>query len=145
MANTPSRVKPSKGGVQNRAAIDNETVKALLFINGGGAVALLAMFSTVFKEPVYRSFAVSILVAVLLMMIGLVCAVVHNIFRRKCSKRFEKFDMKPPPGTLWGRQLKSPRVCVISRILRNASIAAFFCAGACVAITGLVSLLGTPS
>ena len=90
MANTPSRVKPSKGGVQNRAAIDNETVKALLFINGGGAVALLAMFSTVIKEPVYRSFAISILVAVLLLMIGLVCAVIHNIFRREMFQKIRE-------------------------------------------------------
>jgi hypothetical protein len=72
-------------GVEIRSQIDTETVRALLLINGGGAIALLTLFTSLIGKQEYRQLALFILIGVLLLMVGLVCAVLHNRFRRKCS------------------------------------------------------------
>jgi hypothetical protein len=40
-------------GVELRAQIDAETVKALLYMHGGASIALLAFLPSVFEKPVF--------------------------------------------------------------------------------------------
>src|SRR5436305_11223940 len=68
-------------GVEIRSVIDAETVKALLLINGGGAVALLTIFSSVIKEDKYRPLASAILAGILVLMFGLFFTILHNVLR----------------------------------------------------------------
>jgi hypothetical protein len=76
----------------------------------------------------------------LLLMVGLVCAVLHNRFRRKCSLEYDQHNMSPPPGKLFGFSLSKPTVCWISERLMHFSIVCFFIAGSFVAIAGIVTL-----
>lgn len=127
-------------GVERRSQIDTETVKALLLINGGGAIALLTLLPSILDKPGFKGLATSILVGVLILMVGLVCAVVHNQLRRRCSLHYEQHKMRPPKGRLLGITLWEPTVCCVSWTLMWISIGAFFVAGSFVAICGIVTL-----
>lgn len=127
-------------GVELRAQMDTETVRALLLINGGGAIALLTLLSSVLGKPDYVDLAHAILCGVLVFMLGLVFAVIHNRLRRKCSLLFELHHMRPPKGRLLGIELSQPTVCWVSEKFMWLSIAAFIFAGAIVAIVGLVTI-----
>jgi hypothetical protein len=109
-----------------------------LLINGGGAVALLALLPNFLdrKHP-NHAIAVAILSGVVLLMFGLAFAVIHNHLRRKCSLASE---LKRAPGRIFGRQLKRPLVCFLSDGFMWSSIATFVSAGLLVAIVGLASL-----
>jgi hypothetical protein len=76
--------KPMSNGVNSRALIDTETVKGLLLINSGGAVALLSVFSALVGKEGFDPLLSSVLWAVAGMMVGLVCAILHNHYRRMC-------------------------------------------------------------
>lgn len=127
-------------GVERRSQIDTETVKALLLINGGGAIALLSLLPSILDKDGYERLAFTILIGVLILMFGLVCAVVHNRLRRKCSLHYDQHAMRPPKGRLFGFALWEPAVCCLSTAFMWISIAAFFLAGSYVAIGGIVTL-----
>ena len=71
---------------QTRAEIDNLTVKSLLTINGGGAVAILAFLPVVFEERGLEGLFPWILGSLLALIVGLGLAVLHNHLRRRCSE-----------------------------------------------------------
>jgi hypothetical protein len=127
-------------GVELRAQMDTETVRALLLINGGGAIALLTLLSSVLGKPDYVDLAHAILCGVLVFMLGLVFAVIHNRLRRKCSLLFEQHGMCPPKGRVLGIELSQPTVCWLSERFMWLSIAAFISAGVIVAVVGLVTI-----
>ncbi len=128
-------------GVERRSQIDTETVKALLLINGGGIVTLLGVFSQVLGKGGYEHLATVILVGVLILMFGLMCAVIHNRLRRECSLHYDQQNMRPPKGRLFGITLWEPTVCCISTIFMWLSIASFVVGGTYVAFRG-ISILG---
>ncbi|MCH9054180.1 MAG: hypothetical protein IIA72_24590 [Proteobacteria bacterium] len=127
-------------GVDRRAQIDTETVKALLLINGGGAIALLSLLPSILDKDGYERLAYSIFMGVLFLMFGLVFAVIHNRLRRKCSLHYDQHKMKPPKGRLFGIVLWGPTVCCISTVFMWISIGAFFLGGLFVAINGIITL-----
>lgn len=125
-------------GVERRSQIDTETVKALLLINGGGALALLTLFPHILGKPGYEKLASAVLVGVLILIFGLLCAVIHNRLRRICSLHYEHHKMRPPKGRFLGFVLWEPTVCCISTACMWSSIAAFVVAGSYVVIRGIV-------
>jgi small-conductance mechanosensitive channel len=127
-------------GVDRRSQIDTETVKALLLVNGGGAVALLTLFGSVLGKNGYEALARAILVGVLIFMLGLVFAIVHNHLRRKCSLHYDVHKMRPPAGRLLWLQLHEPTICVVSIMFMWLTIITFFLAGMWIAIYGIITL-----
>ena len=127
-------------GVQRRSQIDTEAVRSLLLINGGGAVALLTLLPAILGKDGYEPLAFAILVSLLIFMIGLTCAVIHNRLQRVCSLHYEIHNMRPPKGRLFGFKLREPTVCCVSIAFMWCSVGAFFLAGSSVAITGIVAL-----
>lgn len=118
-----------------RAQTDAETAKALLLINGGGAIALLSIFTAIVGksdfEPPLTALLWAVLWAVFGMMMGLVFAVAHNQKRRECSLYYEQHKMMPPTkGTS----------CLFCTVFLWVSLACFFLAGGGVAITGLANV-----
>ena len=126
--------------IDRRAQMDIETFKAVLLINGGGAVALLSVFSALVGKEGFEGLLRSILVAVFGMMAGLVCAIFYNYFRRKCSLHYELHKMAPPRGTFLGVPLPEPGVCFVGTLFLCASILCFMSAGGYVAYTGLTNM-----
>jgi len=127
-------------GIDRRAQMDIETFKAVLLINGGGAVALLSVFSALVGKEGFEGLLRSILVAVFAMMAGLVCAIFYNYFRRKCSLHYELHKMAPPRGTFLGVPLPEPSVCFVGTLFLCASVTCFMSAGSYVAYTGLANM-----
>ena len=64
-------------GLKIRAQIDADTVKGLLLVNGGAAVALLAFLPFVLSMPKFKALAYAILIGLLLFQASLVFAVLH--------------------------------------------------------------------
>lgn len=122
-------------GRETRAAIDTETVKGLLLINGGGAVALLAFLPGVLQKPEYESLSRAIIFAVFTFQIGLAAAVIHNRLRRKCSLEYAKKDVVP--CHVFGRTLREPCICHWSIGFMWLSIIAFLGAGLIVMYSAL--------
>ena len=125
-------------GVDRRSQIDTETLKALLVINGGGAIALLTLLPSMIGKTEYHEMTRAILFGLLSFMSGLFFAVVYNILRRKCSLLYEQQKMRAIPGHIFGIELPSPTVCFISSCSMWLSVAAFFFAGSYVAVRGLI-------
>jgi hypothetical protein len=124
-------------GVDRRALIDVETVKGLLLINGGGAVALLSVFTALVGKEGFEPLLSAVLWAVSGMMAGLVCAILHNHYRRQCSLHYELHKMSPPRGSFFGVPLPEPGVCFVGALFLWASVICFMSAGGYVAYTGL--------
>jgi hypothetical protein len=116
-------------GVEIRAQIDTESVKALLLVNGGGAVALLAFLPSVFSTTDLRPLAEPVTWALFAYQLGLFFAVLHNHWRRRCSLAYEAAVGKPPPCTVLGRALSEPCVCHRSWACMWLSALAFLVAG----------------
>lgn len=108
-------------GVKLRAEMDNQTAKAMLLLNGGGAAALLSFLSSVLSGKVPQ-LGLPIVVAAFLMCLGLLATVAHNINRRKCSLEYENYWSKgeQPP--------RKPKVCARSERLLTVSMAMFLAA-----------------
>lgn len=128
-------------GVEIRAAIDTENVKGLLLINGGGAVALLALLPTVLGKPEYTPLTKSILWGLLSCQVGLLSAVIHNRLRRVCSLVYEAAQANSPaypdPCRLFGWTLREPCVCMWSIGFLWLSTLSFVVAGLFVFAGGL--------
>ena len=132
-----NRGKFMADGRETRAAIDSETVRGLLLINGGGAVALLAFLSSIIGKPEFSVLSQAVIWATFLFQVGLVAAVVHNRFRRLCSLEYAKKQENRKQCTLFGRVLREPCICHWSTGAMWASILSFVAAGVVVLIAGL--------
>jgi hypothetical protein len=135
-----------KNGVQVRAEIDTESVKGLLLINGGGAVALLAFLPHVLGTAEYRPLVLSILIGLLFFQTGLISAVIHNHFRRRCSLEYSKNpEIRPPCKrkfiSLFRATPNEPCICCKSWMWMWFSAIAFFLAGVSVAVGGFIVLV----
>lgn len=124
-------------GRETRAAIDSETVRGLLLINGGGAVALLAFLSGIIGKPEFSTLTQAVIWATFIFQLGLAAAVIHNRFRRLCSLEYAKKQENRKYCTLFGRALKESCVCHWNTGFMWASIFAFVTAGAVVLVAGL--------
>ncbi len=129
-------------GQEIRAGVDTETVRGLLLINGGGAVALLAFLPGVLLKPELEFLARAIIWAVFTFQLGLAFAVIHNRMRRKCSLEYAKKDRTP--CSIFGVVLNEPCVCHWSISFMWSSIIAFLAAGIIVLVAGL-AVVGTIS
>ncbi len=126
-------------GVERRAQIDNEGFKALVLINGGGAVALLAFLPSIISNVTYQPLARFVLYALIGFQFGIASAVIHNFIRRRCSLVHEAARMRPKPCDFWLiRWLKrrEPCVCILSKIFKWLSLFLFVLSGLLVAIGG---------
>ena len=122
-------------GRETRAGIDSETVRGLLLINGGGAIALLAFLPGVLQKPELVSLASAIIWAVFTFQAGLVFAVVHNRMRRLCSLEYAKKERKR--CSFFGHELREPCICHWSIGFMWSSIISFLMAGLLVLNAGL--------
>jgi len=131
-------------GKEIRARIDSEQVRGLLLINGGSAVALIALIPFVLDNQDLLTLARGIFVGLLFFQIGLVFAVLHNRLRRKCSLEYETAETNSPdwpePCTIFGWQASEPCVCMRSILFMWASVACFVLGGLVVAVSGFYSL-----
>lgn len=84
------RLERDAGGVERRAQVDAETVKALLLVHGGSAAALTAMLPNTLQTADFRVLAIAMVAAIACNLIGLTAAVIHNRLRRKCSLEYAK-------------------------------------------------------
>jgi hypothetical protein len=125
-------------GVDRRSQIDTEMVKALLLINGGGAIALLTLFPHVLDKAGYEPLAASIMYGVLIFVAGLIFAIIHNRFRRICSLIYDQHNMRPPKGQIAGIKLREPTICFASIALMWLSIIAFVVGTSFVAVQGII-------
>jgi hypothetical protein len=121
-------------GLEIRAQVDSETAKALLLINGGAAVALLAFLPTILGKPAFAPLLREVVCALLAFHLGLVAAVIHNRLRRLCSLHFEQNQNAPPPCRYvpsWIRfeRLQQPCVCLRSMLFMWFSVLAFVFGG----------------
>lgn len=132
-------------GVELRAQIDADIMRALLLVNSGAAVALIALLPYVLDRPDLSSFARVILMALLGYQLALFSAVVSGRLRRVCSLEYEKAKSSSPQGVLgacklFGHDLGEPCVCIWATILMWASLTLFILSGATVAWGGYQSL-----
>lgn len=124
-------------GRETRAAIDTETVRGLLLINGGGAVALLAFLPALLQHAEFAQLSRSTIFAIFSFQCGLMFAVVHNRLRGLCSLQYVKKKENRSPCSLFGMKSEKPCVCLWSRGFMWASIGAFFVAGIVMLCAGL--------
>lgn len=136
-------------GIETRAQMDTEGVKGLLFMNGGGSVALLAFLPQIITAPALAPLTMGALFALLWYQIGLVCAIVHNRLRRKCSLEYEiaeasSPDSPDPCDRAWVAWIAKtePCVCCGSIFFHWASVLAFVIAGAAVLAGGFLTVKG---
>lgn len=125
---------------ETRAVIDSETVRGLLLINGGGAVALLAFLSTILGKPGFVGLSQAVIWATFVFQAGLVAAVIHNRFRRLCSFEYSKKQESRKQCSLFGTVLREPCICHWSTGFMWASILAFLLGGLIVLIGGICVL-----
>ena len=107
---------PLSDGVKIRAQMDMESIKALILINGGGAVAVATGLPAILGNNRFWPLAIPMMSGIFLFALGLAAAVLSNHYRRECSLLFEQQKMAPTPY---------PRVCVIGRPYFHASVALF--------------------
>jgi len=129
-------------GLEIRAQIDTETVKGLLLVNGGGAVALLAFLPSVLGKQEYAALAKAIVIGLLFCQLGLLAAVIHNRLRRVCSLAYEAAKAfspsHPDPCRIFGWTLREPCVCLWSITCMWLSASLFFLAGLGVFLGGVL-------
>ncbi|NQU56363.1 MAG: hypothetical protein HQ513_03950 [Rhodospirillales bacterium] len=116
-------------GMEIRAQIDGDIVEGLLLLNGGGAVAVLALLPSIIGKSDFASLSQAVLWALLFFQFGLVSAVIHNRFRRLCSLKHERHQYNPPSGIILGIDLRRPTVCFFSIVLLWTSLILFVGAG----------------
>lgn len=124
-------------GRETRAAIDTETVRGLLLINGGGAVALLAFLPGVLQKPELDALSTAIMWSVFTFQVGLALAVVHNRFRRLCSLEYAKKAENRSVCAPFGKKSEQPCICHWSIGFMWCSVGAFLLAGIIVLNAGL--------
>jgi hypothetical protein len=103
---------------QIRSQIDTENVKGLLYMNGGGAAALLAFLSYLLNNSTYKALAIFITVGLFLCSTGLITALIHNHLRRRCSFAYES---SKPRKKFLGIGMPEPLVCHFSHLFMWSS------------------------
>lgn len=103
---------------RNEAA--RELVRALLIINGGGAVALLAFLQAIW--PYEKGFAKPIIIAVVVLAIGAVSGAAFHLFRHQASWHHQQGDKKLS-AKFRGFYLVSASVSLLAFLLAIAIIA----------------------
>ena len=126
-------------GIDLRAQIDTETFKGLMLVNGGGAVALLALLNPVISRPEEHLFGYWIMAGIALMALGAGLAVVHNYYRRQCSLAYE--NNEPRGFSMFGQPLREPRVCKTGWNCLIASVLCFFAAATVVTVGGFLTAI----
>lgn len=127
-------------GIERRSQIDTETVKALLIVNGGGAVALLTFANSILDKTGFTSLTRAVLVGIVLNILGLAFAVLHNHLRRRCSLVYEHHNLRPPAGKILRVSLRTPTVCFFSSASMWLSLGLFVSADLLVAAVGLLTV-----
>lgn len=127
-------------GRETRAAIDSETVRGLLLINGGGAVALLAFLPALLPQSEFQTLSRAVIWSIFTFQFGLMCAVIHNRLRGLCSLEYAKVIANRKVCNLFSWKSENPCVCVWSRGFMWASIAAFLLAGLIMMKAGISNL-----
>lgn len=125
-----------KPTLQQRHEIDNTTVRSLLVINGGGAVALLTFLGNIFDKNEADDLYFYIISGMALFCIGLLTASIHNTLRRTCNAYHAKRSIP--------RNAKSPgdtEACKWSWRLQYLSMICFALACAIVIFGGFDSLV----
>lgn len=124
-------------GIKIRAQIDNEAVRNVMLVNGGGSVALIALLPNILYTPL----VFAVLATLSIWLAGLTLAVIHSILRRKCSLIHERYKMSPPKGRpKFGIAPGVPWVCWWSWKALYVSIAAFLLGGVLMVALGFSSL-----
>lgn len=123
-------------GIERRAQIDTETVKGLLIMNGGGAVALLAFLETAISD--LPRIAPWVVAGISLFLLGTLLAVVHNHLRRRCSRAHEQGR---PIFRAFGQEWWEPGVCLWSWGTMIASMLVFIVGGGLVCAGAVLQLL----
>lgn len=124
-------------GQEIRAQIDTETVRGLQLMNGGMAAGLVTLLPAIIREPGYEKLGAWMTGAIICGAMGLVCSVIHNRLRRKCSLEYSKKDTREPPYRwrvlVWMQSVPAePRVCTRSVIFMWCSLISFFVGALCV-------------
>jgi len=134
-------------GRELRARMDAESFRALLLINGGGAVALLTLPPTVLRD--HKGLTTAVLVAAGFLHLGLVFALVHNRMLRKCSLEYEIAEGFSPSGadactTPLIRRVSrgEPCACCWGIFWSWVSLACFILAGLAVAAGAVLNMRG---
>lgn len=131
-------------GKEIRARIDSEQVRGLLLINGGAAVALIALIPFVFESEKFLPLAQGVFAGLICFQLGLVFAVLHNRLRRICSLEYDRAATDSPnwpePCRFFGWEAKEPCVCMRSTLFMWVSVACFVIGGLVVAFSGFNSL-----
>ena len=127
-------------GISLRAEMDAFTVKALLTLNGGGAVALLAFAPAIMNKDRYLELLDAAFVGIIFFVVGLASAVVHNICRRRCSLHYEQNQMKPPKGRVLCISLWEPGICAVSTVFKWLSLLLFMVGSLLVSLTGVFGM-----
>jgi hypothetical protein len=131
-------------GVARRAQVDTETVRALLLVHGGGAVALLTVLRSFLESEKYSQLARPILSGIIIFMVGLVCTIVHNQLRRQCSLVYDhywQYNTQPPPGIILGWHLKKhPTICFFGWAFMWLSIISIVCVAFVVGVSGILAI-----
>jgi hypothetical protein len=131
-------------GIELRAAIDTETVRALQLINGGMAAGLVTMLPTIIRDSAYGTLGYWMIAAIAFAALGLVTATIHNRLRRKCSLEHARGHNADIGYRSWIlRKCQSapdePRVCTRSVISMWTSLI-LFCLGAIAVGIGFVTV-----
>ncbi|WP_162628876.1 hypothetical protein [Marinobacter bohaiensis] len=121
-------------GREIRSNIDTENVKGLLLINGGGAIALLAFLPSILGIEEYRDLVRAVVWGIMGFQVGLVTAVMHNFWRRRCSLAWEQDRNK---CQIFGKPLFEPCICYWSHGFMFGSLLCFVAACVKVALAAL--------
>lgn len=150
-------------GTTEKSRVEKETVRALLVANGAGAVAMLALLPAVLDRTGYQLLARSLLYGVLVMMIGVILAIVHNHLRSRMPLANEPQPVRPQQSNMSSQQhglgsqqhnpnqqptrpvsveTKAPGsgLAMASALCMWLSVVAFLGAGSFVAVSGLTML-----
>jgi hypothetical protein len=95
----------------------------------------------VFEKPVLQPLSTAVLWALFVYQVGLVCTVIHNRLRRKCSLEYEAAGYKPKPcDRTWLKWLSAsdgPCVCCWNILVLWLSIGLFVAASLMIVMSGL--------
>ena len=134
-----------KTGVEIRAAIDTETVRALLVVNGGTAAGLMTLLPLIVEKPSLHAFALGAVGAIMCAAAGLFLAIYHNRLRRKCSLQYDLDSRSRRRPCSWVPEWMQsvphePCICTRSVFAMWLSLVAFIAAAVVVGIGAWASL-----
>lgn len=133
-------------GKEIRAQIDTENVKALLLINGGGAIAMLTLFPITLGKYGNNTVTTEYIIwSIFLYAAGILFGAVHNHLRRLCSLAHDRNDAPCAKGKFTYFKTPEPCICFWSWGCMWASLVVFIIAGVLVLLGSLAMLDGLQS